>query len=219
MTTFIQQFGRTFGTKTVRITPGPEHPGRGIVEVEGVVQTKTVGFNVDTPVYEGDQLTWTDPRGGETTVWAEKVDVADAGGMMSSFMAHINVTFRSKPPTSTRSPRGGNGHTIVVRGNNVNVALDGSRISQQVSVTQGYESLSDAVGRALALIDADEDVDPDEAEAARDAAGAVLEQTAKPAPDERVIRRGLPTLRGVLNSIAQGSSGAAAATLVEQLFL
>ncbi|GGD33168.1 hypothetical protein GCM10010915_11960 [Microbacterium faecale] len=216
---FIEVFGGTFGTKTVRVVPGPEKPEREVAEFEGVVQTKTVGFNVDTPVYEGDELTWADPRGGETTVWASKVDVSDAGGHMASELSHINVTFSKVPPSDEPHPAIGGGHTIVVSGSHVNVAVDGSRISQQISVAGGYEQLSDAVGQALALIESCKEVQADEIAVARTAAKTLLEEASKATPDEGAIRRNLPVLRGVLTAVANSTAGALASGLIGQLFI
>lgn len=214
---YLETFGGAFGTKTVRITPGPEKPGREVVEVQAIVQAKSVGFAVDAPVYEGDQLTWADPRGGETTVWAKEVHVSDATGLNAD-MAHIRVVPSSTDPQRARST-GQVGHTVIINGSHVNVALEGSTITQQMPVTAGYQELADAVGRALAIIERSEGVDPDEAGVAREAAVRVLEEAAKSDPDASVIRRLLPTLRGVLTAAASSGAGAAASALVGQLFV
>lgn len=218
--TFIQQFGRTFGTKQVSVTPGPERPGREIQVFEGLVQGKTADFNVDTPIYEGDELEWDDPRGGRRRVYAIKVEALEAGGQMSSFMGHLKVQYADSPPRSAATNRGtGGGHVIVINGSNVNVALEGSTITQQVPVSAGYESLADAVGRALAIIEQTEGVDLDEVEAAREAATMVVEESAKPDPNPSAIKRLLPTIRGVLASAAAAGAGVAASGLVAQLFV
>lgn len=215
--TYIEEFGAAFGTKTVKITPGPEQPGRSVIEVQGLVQTKTVGFNVDTPVYEGDQLSWDDPRGGEMAVWAHEVDVADAPGLGSE-MAHIKVKFSKTAPHRSPEPRG-SGHTIIIHGSHVNVALEGSSITQQVPVAEKYQGLADAVGRALAIIEQTDGVDEDEADVAREAAVGVLEESAKSDPNATVIKRLLPALRGVLTSAASAGAGSAASALVSQLMV
>ncbi|MHA6667496.1 hypothetical protein ACX3O0_01365 [Homoserinimonas sp. A447] len=181
------------------------------------MQTKTVGFNVDTPVYEGDQLSWSDPRGGEAVVWAHEVNVADAPGMPSE-MAHITVKFSKTAPHRSRAPPG-SGHTIIIHGSHMNVALEGSSITQQVPVTEAYQGLADAVGRALAIIEQTDGVDEDEAVVARESAVGVLEESAKPHPDPTVIKRLLPTLRGVLTSAASAGADSAATALVSQLFV
>ncbi|MGO1735624.1 MAG: hypothetical protein ACTHZ9_04785 [Leucobacter sp.] len=210
--TFIQTFGRTFGTKRVNVTPGAEAPGRNVEVFDGLVQPKSVDFNVDTPIYVGDQLTWDDPRGGQQHVYATHVDVLDAG---SRNMRHISVKWAKTPPVPA-SPSG-NGHVIVVNGSNVNIALEGSTITQQVPVAAGYEQLADAVGRALALIEATQGIDPDEVDAAREAATLVVEEAAKTEPDPRVLKKLLLPLRGVLTSAANSGAGAAASALITQL--
>lgn len=215
--TYIQEFGAAFGTKTVKITPGPEQPGRSVIEVQGIVQAKSVGFNVDTPVYEGDQLSWSDPRGGEAVVWAHEVDVSDSPGMPSE-MAHISVKFSKTAPHRSRAQLG-SGHTIIINGSHVNLALEGSSITQQVPVSEGYQGLADAVGQALAIIEQTDGVDEDEADVARESAVGVLEESARANPDPTVIKRLLPALRGVLTSAASAGAGSAATALVSQLFV
>lgn len=215
--TFIQQFGRTLGTKQVTVTPGGKKPGREVSVFEALIQSKTVDFNVDTPVYEGDQLEWDDPRGGRQRVYAAKVKVFDAG---SSSMRHISIEHSEEPPAPKRPIPGiAGGHVIVINGNNVNVAVEGSTITQQVPVAAGFEALADAVGRALALIEQTQGVDGDEVEAAREAATLVVEESSKEKPSESVIKKLLPTIRGVLNSAAAAGAGAAATGLVGQLFV
>jgi len=214
---YLETFGSAFGTKAVRITPGPEKPGREIVEVQAIVQAKSVGFAVDAPVYEGDQLTWADPRGDETTMWAKEVHVSDAKGQAAD-LAHIRVVPSTTPPQRSRSTRKA-GHTVIINGNHVNVALEGSTITQQVPMSAEYQDLADAVGRALAIIEQTAGVDPEEAEVARESAVRVLEESAKSEPDAGVIKRLLPTLRGVLTSAASSGAGAAASALVHQLFV
>lgn len=214
---YLETFGSAFGTKTVRIIPGREKPGREVVEVQAIVQAKSVGFAVDAPVYEGDQLTWADPRGGETTVWAKEVHVSDAQGQAAE-LAHIRVVPSTKAPGLPLSA-GRGGHTVIINGSHVNVALEGSTIAQQMPMSAEYRDLANAVGRALALIEQTAEVDPDEADVAREAAVGVLEESAKPEPDVSVIKRLLPTLRGVLASAASSGAGAAASALVAQLFV
>lgn len=214
---YLETFGSAFGTKTVRIIPGREKPGREVVEVQAIVQAKSVGLAVDAPVYEGDQLTWADPRGGETTVWAKEVHVSDAQGQAAE-LAHIRVVPSTKAPGLPLSA-GRGGHTVIINGNHVNVALEGSTIAQQMPMSAEYRDLANAVGRALALIEQTAEVDPDEADVAREAAVRVLEESAKSEPDVSVIKRLLPTLRGVLASAASSGAGAAASALVAQLFV
>ncbi|ROQ59098.1 hypothetical protein EDF36_2558 [Rathayibacter sp. PhB152] len=108
---------------------------------------------------------------------------------------------------------------IIVNGSNVNVAVEGSSITQQLPVSAGFEKLADAVGRAIAIIEETAGVDPDEVEAARDSATVVLMEASKPAPDESAIKRALPTVKGVLTSAANAGAGALASGLIGQLVL
>lgn len=210
---FIQTFGRTFGTKRVTVTPGAEQPERAVADFEALVQTDSVDFNVDTPIYEGDLLEWDDPRGAKMRVYASGVEVFDAG---SKNLRHISVKWAKNAPLLARPS--GAGHTIVVNGSNVNIALEGSTISQQLPVQAEYGVLADAVGRALAYIEQTTGVDPVEVDAAREFATGIIEESAKPSPDVNVIKRLLPTLRGVLTSAANAGAGSAASQLVSQLF-
>lgn len=209
---FIQMFGGTFGTKRVLVTPGPESPSRSIAEFDALVQADSVDFNVDTPIYEGDLLEWDDPRGGQKRVRASEVQVFDAGSMN---LRHISVKWANgaHAPTPSTNP----GHTIVVNGNNVNIAFEGSTITQQVPIQTEYAALVDVVGRALACIEQTAGIDADEVEVARETAIAVIEESTKPAPDSKTIKRLLPTLRGVLTSAVNAGAGAAASQLVSQL--
>lgn len=215
---FIEQFGGAFGTKDVTVTPGPERPERNVETFAAVVTANRAQFSVDTPVFEGDTLEWADPRGGTMKRLAAKVNVNDPGGEAAS-LAHINVHLSEASATKPApSPVRSDGHVIVVNGSNVNIALEGATITQQVPVSAGYEALADAVGKALAIIEETAGVDPDEVEYAREAATVVVEESAKPSPDQSIIKRALPTIRGVLTAAASSGAGAAASGLVAQLF-
>ncbi|KQY77545.1 hypothetical protein ASD13_02375 [Microbacterium sp. Root1433D1] len=217
-TNFIDQFGSTFGTKDVTVTPGTERPERPVATYPAVITAKSAQFNVDTPIYEGDGLEWDDPRGGRMRRFAAQVDVNDAGGAAAS-LAHVRVELATTGTTAPqkRVPRV-DGHVIVVNGSNVNIALEGATITQQIPVSAGYEALADAVGKALAVIERTEGIDPDEIEFAREAATQVVEEAAKAEPDKAVIKKALPMLRGVLSAAATSGAGKAASELVAQLF-
>ncbi|MGI6878817.1 hypothetical protein [Microbacterium sp. gxy059] len=217
--TFIEEFGRTFGTKQVRVTPGDQRPGRTVETFEGQVQDKGVGFNVDTPVYEGDQMEWDDPRGGTRVVWVTAAHVRDPGGSFPSHMKHVMAEYSDRRPTSERDAPGATGHVIVVNGSHVNIAVDGSTVTQQVPVAPGFEELADRVGQAIATIEEAAALDPDEVEVAREVGAQILEEASKPTPDTKLIKRALPTLRGVLQSVVNAGAGAAASGLVAQLFV
>ena len=215
---FIQHWGRLLGVKQVTVTPGGEAPGRRIEEYDGLVKPESVDFEVDTPVFEGDVLEW-DDRGVRRRVHVTQVDVFDAAAA-SSFMQHVAARYSTvaPPPRSSRMTSGG-GHTIIVNGSHVNVAVDGSTVTQQLAVSPGYEKLADAVGRALAVIEETSGVDPDEIEAARESATLVVQEVAKPAPNEKAIKRALTVVKGVLTSAANAGAGALASGLISQLVL
>lgn len=212
---FIETIGRTLGTKAVLVSPGEIRPDRAPKEFEAQVQAAKAFFDITTPVYEGDLLEWDDPRGGRKTVYAALVKVNDAGGDAAD-LAHIAVTFADSKPSVARAA---SGHHIEVRGNNINLAINGSTITQQMAVSPEWMRLADDVGRALALIEETPDLDDDEVGAARDAATVLLEEVAKSDPDTKVVKRLLPTIRGVLQSAANAGAAAGAAALVGQLFV
>lgn len=206
---------RRFGTKKVVITPGAEKPGRTPFEAEAMVQPESIFFQVNVPIYSGDRMEWDDPRGSRESAYATEVHVRDQG---SSNLRHIEVEYAAAPPTPAVPPSHG-GHVIVVNGSHVNIAVDGSTVTQQLPVAAGYERLADAVGRALALIERTNGVDPDEVDIARESATSIVAEAAKPNPDQKAIKRLLPALKGVLVSAANAGAGAAASGLVDQLFI
>lgn len=217
---FIQHWKRMASVKTVTVTPGEQRPERGLQELQGLAKSgSAIDFEVDALVFEGDVLEW-DDRGSPQRAVVTGVEVFDAP-MASSYMKHISVKYSKQMPGVPRAA-GGNasgGHMIIVNGSNVTVAVDGSSITQQVPVSAGYEKLADAVGRALAIIEETAGVDRDEVEAARESATIVVAEASKPAPDEKIIKRALPAIRGVLTAAANAGAGALASGLVGQLVL
>lgn len=214
---FIQHWGRMGSVKTVTVTPGRQMPERGVQELQGLSKSGAIDFEVDSLVFDGDLFEW-DDRGSRQRAIVTEVEVFDAP-MASSFMKHISARYSKDMPSVPRRSAGSTsgGHMIIVNGNNVNVAVDGSTISTQVEVAEGFESLADAVGRALAVIEATFGVDPDEVEAARESAIRVVEETAKPSPDTGLLKKLLLPLKAVLMSAATAGAGAAATALVSQL--
>jgi hypothetical protein len=215
---FVEELGADLGTQEVTVSPGTQRPERDAAVFTGVVQAQTAFFNVGSAIFEGDRLAWDDPRGGRRHVYAIQVKVNDAGGEMAE-MSHLAVKFDDRPPAYSQPKVEHGGHVIIVNGNNVNLAVEGSTITQQVSVTAGYRGLADAIEQSLVLIERTEGLDSEEVEAARDAAAQVLEEATKTKPDDSVIKKLLPTLKGVLMSAASGAAGAAASALVTQLFI
>lgn len=160
---FMRAHGGAFGTTQVEITPRPIKPDREVQTVEAVVQPSTIFVDVDTPVYDGDRLGWDDPRGGRQQAFVKTVKVYNQG---SRSVRHSEIKYSTKAP-NTAVPAA-HGHTVInVHGSqNVNIGLGGSSITQQISVSPGYEKLAEDVGKALAVIEETAGVDPDEVDAA-----------------------------------------------------
>lgn len=213
---FMRAHGRAFGTTHVTITPGQIKPHREQLTVEAVVQPSTIFVDVETPIYDGDRIEWDDPRGGREQGYVTAVEVYNQG---SSSVRHSEVKYTSKlPPAAAPASQGAT--VINVRGSrNVNIGLGGSTITQQISVSPGYEKLADDVGKALAVIEDTAGVDPDEVDAARDSVTLVLQEVAKDLPDEKLIKRALTVVKGVLTSAANAGAGALASGLIGQLVL
>lgn len=203
------------GTTKVTLTPGPEKPGRESADFEAVVQPETIFFDVDVPVYRSDRIEWNDPRGGRESAYVTAVKVYNQG---SRSVRHIEVKYSSAPPAAASAAHGAT--VINVHGSqNVNIGLGGSTITQQIAVNPGYEQLADNVGKALAVIEDTAGVDPDEVDAARESVTLVLQEVAKDAPDEKLIKRALTVVKGVLTSAANAGAGALASGLISKLVL
>lgn len=218
---FIAQMARSFGTQTVVVVHNAGQDDEERHQLESQVQGSKAFFDVDAPVYEGDSLELIDPRGGTRTVHITEVKINQAGGSMSSHMSHIVASYSSRPPQRLENSGAQiiHGNAVIVSGNHVNVALDNGRINQRTSVTAGYENLARTVKEVLILIESTNGLDPDEREAAQEAATTVLNEIVKPEPDRSVVKRALPSLRGVLQSASVAGAGALATGLVNQLFL
>lgn len=216
---FVQHWSRRKPVKTVTVTPGTQMPERGVQQLRGIATSGAIDFEVDDLVFDGDTLEW-DDRGSPQIAQVTSVDVFDSRGG-SAFMKHISAKYSKRAHGSPHHPTGNSsgGHTIIINGSNVAVAVEGSSITQQLPVTAGFEKLADAVGRAIAIIEETAGVDPDEVQAARESATVVVTEVSKPAPDESVIKRALPTIKGVLTTAATAGAGALASGLIGQLGL
>jgi hypothetical protein len=216
---FIQRVGRRFGTQRVVVINKPGKSDEVRNDLEAQVQSKKAFFDVNAPVYEGDQMELPDPRGGTRTVWITDVDIAQAGGQMSSWMSHIEATFSDHEPRPATPPRPQviHGDNIVIAGGHVNVATRGGSVSQQVPVTSGYEDLARAVKDALELLDTEPDLDDDDRDTAQEASTAILEEIVKESPDRPRVKKALAALRGVLASATNAAAAAAASGLIQQL--
>ncbi|MFE6254563.1 hypothetical protein [Agromyces sp. NPDC057865] len=219
---FIATMGRSFGTTNVVVVHQRGQEDEERHELEAQVQGSKAYFDIDAPVYDGDEIEIPDPRGagGTRTVYVTNVKINQAP--MSSSMSHLAVSYSATPPVAPVSPESSqvfNGPVVVVSGSHVNVAFDKGKISQQQPVSPGYEQLAQAVGDALKAIEATHGLDPDERENAREASAAVLGEVVKPDPDRSIVKRGLAMLRGTLQAAIAAGAGAVAKGLIEQLFV
>lgn len=218
---FIEKMARTFGTQAVVVIHKAGQDSEERHDLEAQVQGSKAFFNVDAPVYEGDVLKIPDPRGGTRTVHITSVKINQASGSMSSNMSHIAASYSSQSPTPQE--RAGaqiiHGNAVIVSGNHVNIALDNGQINQKMTVAPGYEDLAQAVKETLTLIESIHDLDSDEREAAQEAATTVLQEIVKLKPNKSVVKRALPLLRGVLQSLVSAGASAAATGLINQLFV
>ena len=203
----------------VTVAPGTQMPERGVRQLRGLAKSGAIDFEVDDLVFDGDTLEW-DDRGSRQIAQVTSVEVFDAP-MASAFMKHISAKYskRSAGFPGNASGNASGGHMIIVNGSNVNVAVEGSSITQQMPVREGFEKLADAVGRAIAVIEGTAGVDPHEVEVARESATVVLTEMSKPEPDTSAIKRALPSIKGVLTSAANAGAGAIASGLIAQLML
>lgn len=207
--------GRTFGTQQVVVI----HEGVRN-ELEAQVQASKAYFNIDAPVYEGDTMELSDPRGGNRTVHITEVKLNQTGGQMGADLAHIAASYSDKAPRAVERAQHVHGDQIIINSSHdVNIATRGGTASQTSAVTAGYEELAQKIKQALDLIDATPDLDEDEREVGRDAASLVLEEIVQPEPSARKLKGALAALRGVIGAAASAGAGAAASGLVGQLFL
>lgn len=217
---FIQHMGRDFGTQQVTVIHQKEDGGEERHALEAQVQAKKAFFDIDSPVYEDDQMELDDPRGGIRAVWITDLKLNQAGGQLPSYMSHIAATFSDQKPVvyTPTAHQIIHGDAIIISGNNVNVATRGSSVTQQ-PVSAGYEDLARAVKKALELIDADSTIDADERTGANESSSAILEELVKDQPDRAKLRSALAMLRGVLVAGANAAAAATASGLVHQLML
>lgn len=101
---WVREFGRHFGTQTVKIIGQSGGREEQVVEVEALIQPKTGTFDVDTPIFEGDLVEVADPRRPEGVErrLAGKVDVNNVG---PANMHHISVTWAKGPSVRTAPVR------------------------------------------------------------------------------------------------------------------
>jgi len=87
----MPSFFGTFGTTRVVIEPGGRGPdSREPVPLDAHVQSKRAFFAVDAPVFEGDVLEVSDPRGGVARFEITAVDVHNYGpAHLRHLEAHI----------------------------------------------------------------------------------------------------------------------------------
>lgn len=211
---------KQFGTETVVIIHdhGTEREQRH--DVEAHVQGQLAVFAVDAPVFEGDRLEMTDPRGGMRVMWVTQVEIFKTP--RSPSMNHIEARLGSHPPEQDHlagATQVVHGDAIIVSGSHVNIATRSGSIKQGVPVTAGYEDIARAVKGVMELLETEPDLDTDDLEAAHEAGAIVLEEIVKSEPDRSRIKRALATLRGVLTAATSAAAAAGASTLIHQLTL
>lgn len=89
---------RNFGVTNVTVIHNAGTEDEERFEAEAHIQAKTGFFAVDTPIYEGDVVEFSDPRGGLAQKVAESVDVNNPTGPAFRGMEHIHVTWGAAPP-------------------------------------------------------------------------------------------------------------------------
>lgn len=89
---------KTFGVTNVTVINNPAAADERRFETEAHIQAKAGFFAVNTPIYEGDVVEFSDPRGGTTRKVAASVDVNNPTGPSFRGTEHIHVTWGAAPP-------------------------------------------------------------------------------------------------------------------------
>ncbi|HCX86209.1 MAG TPA: hypothetical protein DHV14_13970 [Micrococcales bacterium] len=118
------------------------------------------------------------------------------------------------------------GPVVTVTGDHAQLAWNNETVKQGQKVqpiAEGYETLAATIAELLALLD-QLDLDPSDAQDAREQSRELLEEVTKEAPDRNAVRRGVTMLKGLLAAAGTGvrtgvsaESAEAARALIEQL--
>ncbi|WP_166878012.1 hypothetical protein [Salinibacterium sp. ZJ450] len=222
---FLSRMGGTFGLTDVVVVNKPRTSEETRQNLRSHVQSTKAFFEVDAPVWEGDEIHLPDPRGGTRTIYVTNVKINDVRGARSfNGMSHLVASFSDSAPRPSMSARGSqvfNAPVVMVSGGQANVAWDGgSTNTQNLSpISEGYEDLAKTLTEAIGLLSGANDIDSDERELGEEAAKAALSEITKPEPDRKRIKGALAALRGILTTAANSASGSAAKVLVESLMI
>ncbi len=218
--------GGTFGVSDVTVVNKPGTADEIRRELQAHVQSAKAFFDIDAPIWKGDEIHTSDPRGGTRILYVTDVkinDVRKASGLDG--MSHIVASFTDESPRPA-SPKNGagqifNGPVVMISGGQASVAWDGgsANIQAPTPIAEGYEELATTLTKAIALLAKSNDIDSYERELGDEAAKDALFAITTPDPDQKRIKRALAVLRGVLTSAVGSASGVAAAALVEALVI
>ncbi len=222
---FLKKF-ESFGVSDVVVVNKPGTQEETRVDLQAQVQAAKAFFEVDAPVWVGDQILVSDARGGSRTLYVTDVKVHDVRGAAAfAGMSHLEASFTESAPVSSRkAPATGqvfNAPVVVVSGGQAIVAWDGGTAvaNHQETVSAGYEDLAGALARAIEYLSNSKEIEPEDREIGEEAARSALAEITKPEPDRKLVRQSLAALKGALTSAMNSASGSAAAELVKSLFV
>lgn len=153
---FLGGMGGAFKISDVEIVRHRGDADEERLKSRGHIQPRAGFFELNTPIYEGDEVELPDPRGGTQVLYAAKVEMHDAG---SPRMSHTEVTWGRRPaprPQVATSHTVYHGPVVQVNGANAQVAWGDGTITQShqgsQQVAAGLEDLAVALEQALRLL-------------------------------------------------------------------
>jgi class 3 adenylate cyclase len=102
---FIRTRGRTLGAQEVTIVHAEGTAQEQRHQLDAIIQADSGFFDIDAPVYEGDIVEASDPRGGTRRLLVRKLDINQAPSNaknMSHIQAHWGTGPAPSPPPSRR---------------------------------------------------------------------------------------------------------------------
>lgn len=100
----LQQFGGMHGITRVKVTRTNDEGASEEFEAEGLIQSDSAFFEVDTPIYEGDVIEVPDPRKGADARVPKSVAKVKVNNFGPPDMQHLKVTWGT-PPTPRKTPK------------------------------------------------------------------------------------------------------------------
>lgn len=192
-------------------------------------------FDVDAPVYEGDHLELPDPRGGTKVAVVTELKTFDTrGGALASLgYAKANLVelaaFRAREEAARReaaanAPNVFTGPSFHIGGDgHVNAAWGGGSASGgsffDKSSVPGAGDLAAALRTAVEIISNSADLAGDDQEIGVAAAEEAVGELTKSAPDRRVLKRALATVRGILMQAVNAATNETVRILIAKLFV